>query len=525
MNLPVDLSFTKALPKVELHAHLSGSISRECLHDLWIEACREQPGLTLEDPAIVLPSDKVDFDVMAFFPLFNTYIYAFVNSIPAVIVSTDSVLNDFAADGVVYLELRTTPRSCPGFTKEQYVTAILKCISAHNVRQAEMRTRLILSIDRKHATAEVAEIIDMAIRYRSRGVVGVDLCGDPSRPINLIMLQREFARAKAAGLGVTLHFAEIAASSSLVELEGLLAMRPDRLGHVIHVDGEVKEEIAARKTGLELCLSCNRDPASLVEAVVCASGYRCRVRFRDQTKSCDDYARVVMERSHIDGRLQKAIYHRESPNTVKLNPFVFLIMYLIVLGSFLLSYLPFARAAQVGIGAMAAGERVMQVCALKKNAPDVCCIPIDLDLQDDRGYGWFKPDSVAFEGLISPYTFTAVYADHQRPQCAGELRAHRYGDRDWQTPVIPIGDAGSALILSSVMPTVVPERYPGTIYVGAKRYSFMGKAPSGTYWYRNVQSEDPTDIVYGRVYDDLKSLTQKNATRLQRGEPGNYTVA
>lgn len=120
-----------------------------------------------------------------------------------------------------------------------------------------MRTRLIVSIDRKHAAAEVAEIIDMAIRYRSRGVVGVDLCGDPSRPINLIMLQREFARAKAAGLGVTLHFAEIAASSSLVELEGLLAMRPDRLGHVIHVDGEVKEEIAARKTGLELCLSCN----------------------------------------------------------------------------------------------------------------------------------------------------------------------------------------------------------------------------------------------------------------------------
>lgn len=200
-------------------------------------------------------------------------------------------------------------------------------------------------------------------------------------------------------------------------------------------------------------------------------------------------------------------------------------MYRFVLGSFLLSYLPFARAAQVGIGAMAAGERVMQVCALRKNAPDVCCIPLDLDLQDDRGYGWFKPDSVAFEGLISPQTFTAVYADHQRPLCAGELRAHRYGNRDWQTPVIPIGDAGSALILSSFMPMVVPEKYPGTIHVGAKRYSFMGKAPRGTYWYRNVQSEDPTDIVYGRVYDDLKSLTRKNATRLQRGEPGNHTVA
>lgn len=193
----------------------------------------------------------------SFFPLFNTYIYAFVNSIPAVITSTDSVLNDFAADGVVYLELRTTPRSSPGFTREQYVTNILDCIRAHNERQAGMRTRLILSVDRKHSDAEVTDIIDMAILYRSRGVVGVDLCGDPSRPINLVVLQREFARAKAAGLGVTLHFAEIVASASRSELEGLLAMSPDRLGHVIHVHGEVKAEIAARKIGLELCLSCN----------------------------------------------------------------------------------------------------------------------------------------------------------------------------------------------------------------------------------------------------------------------------
>lgn len=30
-------------------------------------------------------------------------------------------------------------------------------------------------------------------------------------------------------------------------------MRPDRLGHVIHVEGEVKEEIiAAREIGLEI---------------------------------------------------------------------------------------------------------------------------------------------------------------------------------------------------------------------------------------------------------------------------------
>lgn len=56
---------------------------------------------------------------------------------------------------------------------------------------------------------------------------------------------------------LTLHFAEIEASASRAELMGLLAMEPDRLGHVIHVDEEIKAEIMRKGLALELCLSCN----------------------------------------------------------------------------------------------------------------------------------------------------------------------------------------------------------------------------------------------------------------------------
>ncbi|KAL8719667.1 MAG: hypothetical protein Q9181_008035, partial [Wetmoreana brouardii] len=176
-----------------------------------------------------------------------------------IIHSTNAVLDDFAADGVCYLELRTTPRACPGgFTAEKYVATILDCISTHNQQQNAMRTFLILSVDRKHSGPEVAGIVDMAIKYRNGGIVGVDLCGDPSRPIfDMDMLQHEFGRAKKAGLGLTLHLAEISKSSSEEELKGLLAMQPGRLGHAIHVSGDMKDEIAEQRIGLELCLSCN----------------------------------------------------------------------------------------------------------------------------------------------------------------------------------------------------------------------------------------------------------------------------
>jgi adenosine deaminase len=66
-----------------------------------------------------------------------------------------------------------------------------------------------------------------------------------------------FTKAKTAGLKLTLHFAETAATSSDTELLTLLSFNPERLGHVIHVSSTIKDEIIKRKLGLELCVSCN----------------------------------------------------------------------------------------------------------------------------------------------------------------------------------------------------------------------------------------------------------------------------
>ncbi|KAL9024202.1 MAG: hypothetical protein Q9196_006691 [Gyalolechia fulgens] len=241
-----------------MHAHLTGSITRECLHEIWLERRKEEPDLALEDPLMALPSGATNYDVNTFFPLFTTQIYTLLTTVASLVYSTNSVIASFAADGICYLELRTTPRASPSYTKEAYVTTILDCIATQNdAHKNDMRTSLILSVDRKHDAIEVAEVIDLAIRFKDRGVVGVDLCGNPARGIHVEMLQREFGRAKEAGLGITLHFAEIPESASEAELAGLLAMKPDRLGHVIHVPDAVAEEIAGRRIAVELCLSCN----------------------------------------------------------------------------------------------------------------------------------------------------------------------------------------------------------------------------------------------------------------------------
>lgn len=66
-----------------------------------------------------------------------------------------------------------------------------------------------------------------------------------------------FARAYHSNIPITLHFAEVPASSTPSELSTLLSWHPRRLGHVIHVPLDLQQEIAKAKLGLELCLSCN----------------------------------------------------------------------------------------------------------------------------------------------------------------------------------------------------------------------------------------------------------------------------
>lgn len=176
---------------------------------------------------------------------------------------------------MTYLELRTTPRALPCPSPQPpslYVSTILSAVSdfeaAHpGARGAgTMRTRLILSVDRRHTPAQAHETVHLAAEFRDRGVVGVDLCGDPSARCHgadgrgsedVSVFREAFAEAARLGLGITIHFGEAECSGHPAELAEILSWRPGRLGHVIHLGEDVKREITARGLGLELCLSCN----------------------------------------------------------------------------------------------------------------------------------------------------------------------------------------------------------------------------------------------------------------------------
>ncbi|KAF4469399.1 adenosine deaminase [Fusarium albosuccineum] len=247
-----------ALPKIELHAHLTGSISRRALHDIWLH--KKAAGDTeLQDPLLVMPEGKHDYNLETFFPLFSSYIYNLITDEESVRYTTKSVLSDFLNDGVCYLELRTTPRATPHLSAEQYIGILLSTISSFETQNPKMHTRLILAVDRRHTRDQASNTLALALKHRNEGVVGLDLCGDPTaRPDGEIsVFTPVFEEAKREGLGITVHFAEAEASGTQKELQTLLSWEPGRLGHVIWEDEATKQEISKRGLCLELCLSCN----------------------------------------------------------------------------------------------------------------------------------------------------------------------------------------------------------------------------------------------------------------------------
>lgn len=56
------LVFGRRLRFVQLHAHLSGSISRQCLHEIWSRK-KTEGETTLEDPLVEMPIGKFDYDL------------------------------------------------------------------------------------------------------------------------------------------------------------------------------------------------------------------------------------------------------------------------------------------------------------------------------------------------------------------------------------------------------------------------------------------------------------------------------
>ena len=107
-------------------------------------------------------------------------------------------------------------------------------------------------------------IVEKAIKYRNRGVVGIDLAGTERhnielQPEALKKFATLYSRAREAGLRTTVHTGETANTGAKGVIAAVKHLRVDRIGHGIHAayDDEAMKVLTGEGVTLEICPTSN----------------------------------------------------------------------------------------------------------------------------------------------------------------------------------------------------------------------------------------------------------------------------
>lgn len=230
--MAVEIDVLKAMPKLELHAHLNGSLSSKTIKDLLEKKNSKMTAAFVASVYHLLDAKQIS-EFGECFSLFRVA-HELVDDAASVEKATSDVVREFFDDGVRYLELRSTPKNGDsGMTKEDYVLAMIRAIEQASAElNGGIIVRLILSIDRKNPH-EGLDTVRLAIKYKSQGVVGIDLSGDP-RAYTAADFIPALTLARDNDLKLFLHLAEV--PDTVNDDMALVALHPDRIGHGTYLD-------------------------------------------------------------------------------------------------------------------------------------------------------------------------------------------------------------------------------------------------------------------------------------------------
>jgi adenosine deaminase len=251
----------------ELHTHLGASVASEIMWSLAHEQGIALPVkdywefdrlVTIADPRRVDSLDALN-EIYHWTELIQSSPIAVERSVHAAIGGA------YRSQRITTLEVRFNPmkRNRGGERDlDHIIMAASRGLDRASLEYPQVRAGLILMMDRTFDERQNAIIVEKAIRYASRGVVGIDIAGP--RPGGGRYPYRELAplveEGRAAGLGVTIHVGEEGEEHGEAEIgEVVEYLRPDRIGHGILAarNPELMAALHEREIVLEICPTSN----------------------------------------------------------------------------------------------------------------------------------------------------------------------------------------------------------------------------------------------------------------------------
>jgi adenosine deaminase len=170
-----------------------------------------------------------------------------------------TIAGAYRKNNITLLELRFNPmkRNRGGERDlDQIMMAAARGLDRASV-EYPVRSGIIICLDRTfdHHLNEI--LLEKALKYKNRGVVGIDIAGSARKGFRYSDCKGLYRRARKEGLGLTVHAGEDEGHNSVREV--LEHLEPQRIGHGVRAteDPETMELLRERGVTLELCPSSN----------------------------------------------------------------------------------------------------------------------------------------------------------------------------------------------------------------------------------------------------------------------------
>jgi len=223
------------LPKIGLHEHLDGGVRPATIIELAAEIGLELPAAGPDALADWFVDQCTGGDLVEYLKTFEITIACMQTAAALERVAREYV-EDLAADGVVYAEIRWAPEQhlTRGLTPDEAVEAVQRGIEAgiEAVASQGHTIRIGQLIDALRQFDHSLESAEVALRWRERGVVGFDIAG-PEAGFPAAQHRAAFDLLAEEFLPVTVHAGE---GDGIESIRGaLIDGRALRLGHGVRI--------------------------------------------------------------------------------------------------------------------------------------------------------------------------------------------------------------------------------------------------------------------------------------------------
>ena len=244
----------------ELHVHLGGSVDPAVMWEI-----AHAQGIRLPTKDYWRFVDLVTVDPVGK-KTFEDYLSLFhwtelIQSSPLAIERSvyQTIAGAYRKNNITLLELRFNPMKRNRGGEQDLDHIMMAAVRGIDRASLEypVKTGLIVCLDRTFSRDLNEILVEKAIRYARRGVVGIDMAGPASRGFRYSDYGGLFRKAAREGLGLTVHAGEDEGPESVREV--IEHLSPNRIGHGVRAteDEETMELLKSSGVTLEVCPTSN----------------------------------------------------------------------------------------------------------------------------------------------------------------------------------------------------------------------------------------------------------------------------